>query len=287
MAGTEGEGRKRGPWNVVFVIAIVVFVGSLIALGIIAFSYLQGQQKYGEIAETSDFDPNDLNDPDGLKQVAIDWDALKAVNPDTVGWIYMPETRVNYPVVQGQDNEHYLTYDFDGDQGWLAEYGAVFLDYRNKSDWSDQVSFIYGHHMNDGSMFADIAGLADQARFDQCRTVYVLTPHGNYRLRSFSLVHCSAYDPIVETSFDSAEAMTQYVQDKMDRSEVAVPDAPKASDITKVFALATCDSNSSGRYVLFCYVVDTTAKGLAGEVGLSQNPEGQTEGFDNGLEAVE
>ena len=287
MAEKGGEGRKRGPWSVVFVVAVVVFIGSLIALGVIAFSYLQGQQKYGEIAETSDFDPKDLNDPEGLKQVKVDWDALKAVNPDTVGWVYMPETRLNYPIVQGTDNEHYLTYDFDGDQGWLAEYGAVFLDCRNSGDWSDQVSFIYGHHMNDGSMFADIAGLGDQARFDKCRTVYVLTPQGNYHLRSFSLVHCSAYDPIVEMTFDTPEDMTAYVQDKMDRSEVAVTDAPKASEIKKVFALATCDNYSSGRYVLFCYVVDTSVEGLTGEVGLARDGEGQTEGFDNELSTVE
>lgn len=282
-----GKGRKRGPWFVVFVIALIVFVGSVAALGAIFFSYFQGQQKYEEIATTSDFDPVELSGDNGLSQATVDWDALKAVNPDTVGWVYVPNSRINYPIVQGQDNDHYLTYDFDGDQGWLAEYGSVFLDARNKGDWSDQLSFVYGHHMNDGSMFADIAGFDDQARFDECRTVYLLTPQGNYRLRSFSLVHCSAYDPIVETSFESAEAMTAYIQDKMDRSEVAVSDAPKASEIKKAFAFATCDNNSSGRYVLFCYIEDTSAKGLTGEIGLSQDGEGQTEGFETELSTVE
>lgn len=282
VAAASGKGRKRGPWFVVFVVALVVFIGSLVALGVIAYSYFQGQQKYVEIAETSNFDPATV-DSAPLEQVTVDWDALRAVNPDTVGWVYVPNSRINYPIVQGQDNEHYLTYDFDGDQGWLAEYGSVFLDARNKGDWSDQLSFVYGHHMNDGSMFADIAGFSDRARFDECRTVYLLTPQGNYRLRSFSLVHCSAYDPIVETTFESAEAMASYVQDKMDRSEVAVPDAPKASEIKKAFAFATCDSNSSGRYVLFCYIEDASAEGLSGVLGLSQDEEGQTEGFDNEL----
>lgn len=281
-----GEGRKRGPWFVVFIIALVVFIGSLVALGAILYSYFQGQQKYVEIAETSNFDPSTV-DSEPLAQVTVDWDALRAVNPDTVGWVYVPNSRINYPIVQGQDNEHYLTYDFDGDQGWLAEYGSVFLDARNKGDWSDQLSFVYGHHMNDGSMFADIAGFVDQARFDECRTVYLLTPQGNYRLRSFSLVHCSAYDPIVETSFESAEVMTNYIQDKMDRSVVSVSDAPKASDIKKAFAFATCDNNSSGRYVLFCYIDDASAEGLSGVLGLSQDNEGQTEGFDNELSVIE
>ncbi|HAM14838.1 MAG TPA: SrtB family sortase [Eggerthellaceae bacterium] len=272
--------RRRSPWFTVFVIAMIVLVASLGALGVIAFSYLQGQQKYDAIAQTSDFNPTQLEN--GLS-ATVDWDALLAANPDTAAWLYIPNTVVNYPVVQGQDNDHYLYYDFDGNQGWLAEYGAIFLDYRNKRDFSDPVSFIYGHHMNDGSMFASIAQMADQARFDECRTQYVLSPGGNYRLRSFALVHCGADEPIVETTFASRKDMVAYIQDKMDRSMVAVGDAPPAESIRKVFALATCDNYSAGRYILFCYVEDTTASGLSGNIGLGTNEEGQTVGFDNGL----
>ena len=118
---------KRRGWKIVFIVAMIVFVASVTALGLIAFSYFQGQQKYGETAEKADFDPSELDGGSALSEVTVDWDALREVNPDTVGWIYIPNTAINYPVVQGEDNEHYLTYDFDGSEGWLAEYGAIFL----------------------------------------------------------------------------------------------------------------------------------------------------------------
>ena len=271
----DGTGRSNARsskrWRVVFIVALVVFIASLSALGAVFYSYLQGQQKYDALEETSGIDVSGLSEGSQLGGVTVDWDALMAVNPDTVGWVYLPDSPINYPVVQGSDNDHYLYYDFDGDAGWLAEYGCIFLDYRNNAAFLDQANFIYGHNMNDGSMFAIISQMADQAEFDKHRIVYLLTPYGNYRLRSFSLIRCSATDPIVQTSFADKKEMRDYVQDKIDRSIIDATDIPKAADIGKVYAFATCDNTADARYVLFTYVLDTTATGLEGEVGLDAN----------------
>lgn len=277
----ERANRKRKRWLVVFIIALVVLVASLVALGVIAFSYMQGQQKYAQIADTADVDASGFSENADIRTLTVDWDALRKANPDTVAWVYVPGTVINYPIVQGKDNEHYLYYDFDGDAGWLADYGAVFLDYQNKPNWTDPSYFIYGHHMNDGSMFADIANMQDQERFDKSRIVYLLTPKGNFRLRSFSLVHCSADEPIVMTSFSDKKEMTSYIQDKIDRSIVKTGTIPKAKDITKSFAFATCDNYSSGRYVLFTYVLDTSVSDLAGEVGIKEGDDGASSFVDD------
>jgi sortase B len=256
-----GRGKRRGPWFVVFVIALVVLIGSLVALGVIAFSYFQGQQKYEQIASTSSIDVNDI-EKNQLEELSIDWDALRAINSDVVAWIYMPGTVINYPVVQGTDNDYYLYHDFESAQGWIAQYGTIFLDYANKPDFSDACNFIYGHHMNDGSMFSDLAGLSDPARFNECRTVYLLTPAGNYRLRSFSLVHCAANDPIVQVEFGSYEEWVAYLNDKVSRSEVSVDNLPDVGSMTRVFALATCDNYANnGRWVLYCYVDASSVPG--------------------------
>lgn len=281
----EKEHRGANPWRIVFAIALVVFIASLVALGVIAYSYFQGQSKYSDIANTSGFKPDDAEDKQ-LAEIHVDWDALLAANPDTVGWLYVPGTVINYPVVQGKDNDHYLTYDFDGEQGWLANYGAIFMDYRNKPDMTDQQIFIYGHHMNDGSMFADLAGFTDQARFDECRSVYLLTPQGNMKFKSFSLVHVPGDDAIVQTEFSTQQDMVAYIQDKIDNSVVAVSDTPPASNIRKALALATCDDVGEGRFILYSYLVDATTDDLYGDVGL-ETTEGETSGFTNDLAVQE
>ena len=239
----------------VFAIALVILVVSISLLAVIGFSYFQGQQKYGELARYADLSAVEER---GSESASIDWEALRAVNPDVVAWLSIPGTAVNYPVVRGADNEYYLTHDFNGDQGWLATYGAIFMDWRNAPDWSDEAYFIYGHHMNDGSMFADIAGMADQARFDASRTIYLYSPEGDFTLRTFSLVHCAVDDPLVQVAFRDKAEMEAYVKDKMSRSVVFASDVPPASDIVKSFAFATCDNFSSGRYVLYAYAEDAT-----------------------------
>lgn len=108
-------------------------------------------------------------------------------------------------------------------------------------------------------MFAAIAGFDDAGEFNAHRTVYILTPQGNYKLTTFSLVHCAADDPLAQVSFASEEERVAYVQDKLDRSTVAVSDVPAASDMERTFALATCDNlPSDGRYVLFAYVAESS-----------------------------
>lgn len=263
VGAERSQGKGKGGhrlWAIVFALALTMLVASLVALGVIAFSYYQGQREYSRLAESISF-PDDV-EQGPLAGFSVNWDELRAVNPDVVAWVYIPGTSINYPVVRGADNEWYLTHDFEGSEGWLANYGAIFMDYRNAPGWSDDAYFIYGHHMNDGSMFADIAGLADQPRFDECDVVFLLSPQGDFKLRGFSLVHCDADDPLVQLSFSSAAEKDDYIQDKMARSVVDVGQAPDASEIGKVFAFATCDNFSAGRYVLFTRVEESTVEGL-------------------------
>ena len=242
---------------------MVVFVLAIGALAAIFFSYWQGEQTNKEIEQAGGFTPTATAD---LSTMKVDWDALRAINPDTVGWIYIPGTTINYPIVQSSDDSYYLKHDFKGSVGYIATFGAIFLEAENKANFSDSNNVIYGHHLNDGSMFAPIADFSDQATFDGSRTVYILTPSGNYRLKTFSLVHCASTDPIVQTQFTNETERVNYVQDKMDRSVVSVSDVPAADNMKRTFAFSTCDNlPSDGRWVLFAYVAESTVSGEAGQ----------------------
>ena len=279
-SGKPGKPAKRGPWRVVFWIALAVLIVSLGILGALVFSYWQGQNAYDKIADQAFEAPDDVEGA-SLEDLQVDWDALRAINPDVVGWIYIPGTVVNYPIVHTGDDERYLTYDFNGQQGWGATFGTIFLQAANAADFSDDNNIVYGHNLNNGSMFACFAGFEDAAEFNAHRTIYLLTPQGNYKLRTFSLVHCSADDPLAQTGFADAQAMEDYVQDKIDRS-VAAPEGqlPAASEMDHTFAFVTCDNlPSDGRYVLFSYVEETTVAGQgAAEDGASAQDGGTEDG---------
>ena len=258
----DAERLKRvRRWRVVFWIAAVVFVCSLAAVAAILFSYQQGRSLYEDLASDS-VDVSALGElgeeesaDASLIDVAIDWDALRAINPDAIGWIYVPGTAINYPVVYSGDDVQYLHTDFYGNENWIVSYGTIFLSGINSSDLSDANNIFYGHHMNDGSMFAALADLTTDEAFNAHRTVYFFTPEGNIKLTSFALVHAPGTSDIAQATFASSQEQTAYVQARMDESiVVAEGELPEASDITQTFMLATCDEVSSGRYVLYCYV---------------------------------
>ena len=274
----SGSRRSRkNPWRVVFVVSLVVLIAALIGLGAIAFQYISQQRAYDDLEQYAS-----LSDSENmtLADLTVDWDALRAVNPDIVAWIYVPDSPINYPVVQGDDNEEYLHKAFDGSTGWLASAGTIFLDSTNSSDFSDRNSALYGHHMNDGSMFASLSDWQNNDEFNAHRDIFVLTPQGNYRLKTFALVKTTGDDALVQTTFSSDESYQSYIQDKLDRSVTTQQgEVLSAADIRQSMLFSTCEySQADGRAVLFAAVVETTvandpyiASSAQGTTGISAN----------------
>ncbi len=263
---------RKNPWRVVFVVSIIVLIAALIGLGAIAFQYISQQRAYDDLEQYASIsDAENVS----LADLTVDWDALRAVNPNIVAWIYIPDSPVNYPVVQGQDNQEYLHKAFDGSTGWLASAGTIFLDSNNASDLSDRNSALYGHHMNDGSMFASLSDWQNNDEFNSHRDIYLLTPQGNYRLKTFAMVKTTGTDALVQTTFSSEESYRSYIQDKLDRSVVTQEgDVLGASDITQSMLFSTCEySQADGRAVLFAAVVETT---VANDLYVESTTQGTT-----------
>lgn len=263
---------RKNPWRVVFVVSIIVLIAALIGLGAIAFQYISQQRAYDDLEQYASIsDAENVS----LADLTVDWDALRAVNPNIVAWIYIPDSPVNYPVVQGQDNQEYLHKAFDDSTGWLASAGTIFLDSNNASDFSDRNSALYGHHMNDGSMFASLSDWQNNDEFNSHRDIYLLTPQGNYRLKTFAMVKTTGTDALVQTTFSSEESYRSYIQDKLDRSVVTQEgDVLGASDITQSMLFSTCEySQADGRAVLFAAVVETT---VANDLYVESTTQGTT-----------
>lgn len=121
--------------------------------------------------------------PDVSRWPQVDFDALAQINPDVVGWIYIEDTNINYPIVQGLDNDHYLHYLFDGTRNRA---GSIFLDYRCSPELSDRHTIIYGHHLKNKTMFSRLMRYKKQAFYDAHTEILIVTKDAYYSLRVFS-----------------------------------------------------------------------------------------------------
>lgn len=98
------------------------------------------------------------------------------INEDIVAWIQIPGIGVDYPVVQGEDNEYYLHHTFRKE---VNKAGSIFLDYRNRADFTEQRVIIYGHNMKDGSMFHVLRKFQDIDFYREHEEIWLYLPNGS------------------------------------------------------------------------------------------------------------
>ena len=243
------------------ILALIVFIGSVGTLGYLFYTYWQGQNEYEEIASRVVEVPEDGHVAN-LADLVVDWDALREINPDIVAWVYMPGTIINYPVAHKDgDSEYYLHHNFSlGEGSFGAEFGSIMLSGENAGDFSDEVNILYGHHMRNGSMFALFAEFRDSAIFDEHRTIYLLTPEGNYRLQTFAVEHVPmTHSSIATPNYPTDEEFTAF-KDWLVEESVVTPD-PDTTDTlanaTKLFGFCTCDgADNTWRYITFADVAE-------------------------------
>ena len=128
-----------------------------------------------DAAEQSNYDES----ADNAIAMSVDFDVLSAINGDIIGWIYSPGTQLNYPIVQGDDNDYYLSHLSDKTDG---KSGAVFVDYRNNA-FADTNTVVYGHNMKNGSMFGALVDYKDQSYYEEHPVIYIFAPGQTYELR--------------------------------------------------------------------------------------------------------
>lgn len=131
-----------------------------------------------------DSDDKSVNNNDSVcAPLKIDFKKLQKKNKDIIAWIYCEGTPINYPIVQGSNNEVYLHQLTNGSYN---ENGTLFLDCRCKSDFSDLNSIIYGHNMHSNAMFGSLDRYKHQKYYDNHPDIWMLTPNGNYVIELFA-----------------------------------------------------------------------------------------------------
>ena len=119
----------------------------------------------------------------------MDFDALKALNPDIIGWIYIGATQTSYPIVKGQNNDSYIRTTVEGKSNTA---GSIFMEEKNSPDFTDPNTIIYGHSMKNGTMFGKLKEFLNADAYSKDPYFWILTPEGSYRYQIFSCYETDA-----------------------------------------------------------------------------------------------
>lgn len=218
-------------------------------------------QKYTLVQETSvngfvvaeaidfsvSFEPADLliaSEDTPFATSQMDFAKLEQINPDTVAWITIEDTLVDYPVVQGSDNRYYLKHLFTGEYGTV---GSIFMEKTNTPDFSDQNTLIFGHNMKDKSMFADLDKYREQEYYEEHPTMMLFTPQGDHLVEWFAgYTTTSAPLPL---TFETEDEFEEHVRSTLLKSDFQADVDILPTD--RLVTLATCVYDSEdARFIL-------------------------------------
>lgn len=196
--------------------------------------------------------------------LSVKFENLFKINPRAVGYLEVPSLKIQYPIVQGDDNEFYLHHDIQGNDAWS---GAIYLDYRSSTDMTDIHTIIYGHHMDDGTMFANLPKYDSESFFKENQEkynnyVYVYLPDVTYVYQMFCITdvyfdkHPEAFTRLFSSSFTERDFL-DYIKG-MELYDTGI----EAKDTDTLLTLFTCqaDSSSMERHLVHTKLIATIKK---------------------------
>lgn len=219
--------------KMILLLCIAVFGIAAVKLIDIGKEYYDGQKEYKElkayIKEVPVCQPEKMKGDESEKETGkeIDFEGLRKINEDLVAWIQIPGIGVDYPVVQGEDNEYYLYHTFQKENN---KAGSIFLDYRNHDDFTDRRVILYGHNMKDGSMFSNLKQYQDSVFRKNSGSAYLYLPEKTLHLEITACEKVSMRDDIYALEDDVS------------------------CDWPEEIILSTCSSSSDMRLILRCKI---------------------------------
>lgn len=181
------------------------------------------------------------------EEYTVDFNKLKEQNNETIAWIKVNNTNVEYPVVKATNNSFYLNHSFDKSKNSA---GWIFADYKNKFDNTDKNIVIYGHNMRDGSMFGSMLNILDAKWYEneENTNITLYTENEKCIYKVFSIYKIENEDYYIKTEFKNDNEFEEFVKNLKKRS---IKDFNV--DISKddnILTLSTCANNNKYRIVL-------------------------------------
>lgn len=199
----------------VVLLLVLGCVGGFLAFGKKGEQTQQSNQNETEQAE-NEYDKakaDNVKDADDPASVEVDFAGLQQINPDVMGWIKIPGTNIDYPILQSaeEDDDYYLNRTMEGAEGLP---GSIYIEKYDSPDFSDAVSVIYGHTLHDGTMFSELKKYKERDFFDENPYIYIYLPDGS--VKKFQIFAAVAFDDrylIMSYAFTYDKDFEQFITD--------------------------------------------------------------------------
>ena len=249
FADDEDDDDKPSVFGrIVRTVIVLICVGLLVYCGVYLYNTIHKTRipsnVVSEVLEDSE---------DGKTYLKLNWEALKETYPEIVGWVYIPHTDVNYPLVQSPKDapNYYLDH---GAQKEPNEMGAIFVDSEASPDFTDDNTLIYGHSiMYYGGMLTGLNRFQEDSHFKNNQYVYILTPKATYRadIRTFAITKDGTNYYVRDTNKWKDQSFAKWQLDNAmhKRDEVTLPEG------SNLITFSTCDLADGGVYTTTRFVL--------------------------------
>ena len=239
--------NKKYEKAILNLILYIILLSILIYSGIKIFKWYKDKTNNNKIAEQ--IKSTVIVEEENGDEYTVDFNKLKEQNNETIAWLKVNNTNVEYPVVKGANNSFYLNHSFDksnNSAGW------IFADYRNKFDNTDKNIVIYGHNMRDGSMFGSMLNILNAKWYEneENTNITLYTENEKCMYKVFSVYKIENEDYYIKTEFknDNDNEFEDFIKTLKKRS---IKDFNV--DVSKddnILTLSTCANNNKYRVVL-------------------------------------
>lgn len=209
----------------------------------------QEQEDFSEIPSSSGYNEE-------LEKLRALLRSYQERNEDVYGYLSIPSVGIEYVLVQGEDNDYYLTHNYKKE---YLVIGSVFVDYRcNKTMMKNYNTILYGHNVysenGSGSMLHNITEFLDETKFSE-GLIYVYTMDGVFTYKPFSIYDTTADSGYIRTSFATRENFVEFAEQMQDRSQIASDYSFSIND--RILTFSTCTNlTPNGRYAMHAVLID-------------------------------
>lgn len=214
--------------KIINIILVAIIIVCLSIIGYKYYNYNKDDKLNSEIQdlqpvinEASDLDNNSSGENDGQDQSkggnyvnSANEEELKSINSDYKMWIQIENTNINYPVVQGSDNDYYLKHNFRKESNIS---GTVFVESANDID-NDKNIILYGHNMRNGTMFNNITNYKEESFFNEDNKINIIMNNTLYEYEVFSVYVKNVSEVNLAIGFANEDEFINYAYNEADES---------------------------------------------------------------------